>query len=400
MVLSQNERIFDTLIDTANFYVSVNHYFTIRKFGKECAVYLFISGNKQRERISTEIKAPTLLWDEKKARFKEVNQKMIDYNLILGQLEGKIEGIKVNYRLTERILTPAILKKELKSGLTRISFLAYFKESLKSERSFLEPGSYKRHNSVYAKLCKYKEDIAFQDIDLQFFKDFKIWCVKRGNAHTTIASNIASLKKFLKLAKKDGIKLKFDLEDVIAGSSRGNRTPLKLHDLKRLIKYYKSEFISESEKLTLGYFLFACLSGLRVSDVGKLQRKDMYDNYITFVSKKGKKDQLVTLINQAEDIVNYEPKLFQKRVAEQTMNKLLKKIALQLGIKIKVTFHTSRHTFATLYLISGGTVQNLMLLLGHKKIETTMIYAHIVAVDANNDMFRLDDLFKEESGHE
>ena len=113
MVLSQNERIFDTLVDTANFYVSVNHYFTIRKFGKECAVYLFISGNKQRERISTEIKAPTLLWDEKKARFKEVNQKMIDYNLILGQLEGKIEGIKVNYRLTERILTPEILKEEL-----------------------------------------------------------------------------------------------------------------------------------------------------------------------------------------------------------------------------------------------------------------------------------------------
>ncbi len=40
--------------------------------------------------------------------------------------------------------------------------------------------------------------------------------MKGGVGKTTIASNIASIKKFLKLAKKDGIKLKFDLEDVIA----------------------------------------------------------------------------------------------------------------------------------------------------------------------------------------
>ena len=89
-----------------------------------------------------------------------------------------------------------------------------------------------------------------------------------------------------------------------------------------------------------------------------------------------------------------EPNLFVKRVAEQTMNRTLKRIASSINNQKKVTFHTSRHTFATLYLIAGGKVENLMLLLGHKKLETTMIYVKIAAVDANKDVFKLDDLFE------
>lgn len=398
MVIASNDRIFDTLVDTPKFNVSVKHYFTIRNFGTQSAIYLFISGNKERERLSMDMKVPTLLWDAKKERVKEINQTMVDVNLVLGQITSKIENIKVQYRLTERFLTPKLLKKELKSGFTRVSFLAYFKEALKMERNFMAKGTHKRHNSVYAKLCKFKEDIAFQDIDLQFFKDYRNWCVKQGNAHTTIAANIASIKKFLKMAKKEGVNLKVDLEDVVAGSSRGNRTALSLYDTKRLMKYYQSDFISENEKITLGYFLFSCVTGLRISDVAQLQRKDLGNDYISFVAQKTKTDQLVTLINLAADVINEEPQLFVKRIAEQTMNKILKKVATQLGIKIKVTFHTSRHTFATLYLIAGGKIQNLMLLLGHKKLETTMIYSHIVAVDANNDMYKIDDLFNKKSG--
>ena len=85
MVILPNDRIFDTLVDTPKFTVSVKNYFTIRNFGKESAVYLFLSGNKERERISTDIIVPTQLWDKNKQRVKEINQTMVDVNLILGQ---------------------------------------------------------------------------------------------------------------------------------------------------------------------------------------------------------------------------------------------------------------------------------------------------------------------------
>ncbi|HBK84271.1 MAG TPA: hypothetical protein DDZ41_11880 [Flavobacterium sp.] len=394
MFNSKNQSISDTLFDTLNFTVSVNYYFTIRNYPNTAKIYLVATGYEQRERISLNLSIPLKTWDKKKQRAKELNQKLIHTNLVIGQMETKIEKIKLNYLANDIILTPELLVKELKEDLSRLNFLAFFKQGLKREEKFMEKGSLKRHFSVYHKLSEYKEYISFNEIDMKFFDDFKIWCRKRGNAHTTIASNIASIKKFLKLAERDGIKLKINLEDIKAGSSRGNRTPLSLEETKRFLKYYYSGFADETERITLGYFLFSCMTGLRVSDVGNLERKNIIDNYISFISKKTKIDQIINLNDIALDIIKQDKNLFIKRVREQTMNKILKEIAKKMKIRKKITYHTSRHTFATLYLIAGGRIENLMQLLGHKKIETTMIYSHIVALEANKDVYRLDELFK------
>ena len=46
-------------------------------------------------------------------------------------------------------------------------------------------------------------------------------------------------------------------------------------------------------------------------------------------------------------------------------------------VQTKLTLHVTRHTFATHYILSGGKLVELMHLLGHSKIETTMIYIHM-----------------------
>ena len=45
------------------------------------------------------------------------------------------------------------------------------------------------------------------------------------------------------------------------------------------------------------------------------------------------------------------------------------------GITRNITFHCFRHTYATLQLASGTQITTIQQMLGHKKIETTMIYA-------------------------
>lgn len=47
------------------------------------------------------------------------------------------------------------------------------------------------------------------------------------------------------------------------------------------------------------------------------------------------------------------------------------------NIKNKIRFHDLRHTFASNYMMSGGNVFDLQKLLGHTKIEMTMVYAHL-----------------------
>jgi len=57
-----------------------------------------------------------------------------------------------------------------------------------------------------------------------------------------------------------------------------------------------------------------------------------------------------------------------------------------LGINKKVTTHTARHSFASCFLIYGGKLVALKKMMGHKKIETTMIYAHMTDKSVEDQM--------------
>ena len=64
--------------------------------------------------------------------------------------------------------------------------------------------------------------------------------------------------------------------------------------------------------------------------------------------------------------------------ADQTINKKIKDICGHAGINKKITFHCGRHTFATIFLQEGGSVEVLQQLLGHTDINETMKYVHIL----------------------
>ena len=64
-------------------------------------------------------------------------------------------------------------------------------------------------------------------------------------------------------------------------------------------------------------------------------------------------------------------------LSEQRMNKNLKEIAKMAGINKPLTNHSGRHTFATLFIEKTSDVATLQKLLGHSRIEETMVYVHI-----------------------
>jgi integrase len=128
--------------------------------------------------------------------------------------------------------------------------------------------------------------------------------------------------------------------------------------------------------------------------VQQLSRSNFNDDYVTFVSEKTDKDQSIALNMTCRKIIAQCPSLFFKKYADQHINDELKKIMLFLRINKKVTFHVARHTFATSFLRAGGKVEKLQRLLGHKTIEQTMIYVHIVQADANAEIYLLDNLLQ------
>jgi site-specific recombinase XerD len=74
------------------------------------------------------------------------------------------------------------------------------------------------------------------------------------------------------------------------------------------------------------------------------------------------------------------------------VNKAIKQAVQKIGITKKVSAHTFRHSFATHLLQRGTDIRIIQSLLGHKDLETTMIYTHVLKQGGEGVMSPLDDL--------
>lgn len=391
----KEDLVFDTRIDTYKLYVSMKAKFVLRKDirkGFYMPVYLHLTGNKKRERIFLDLWIDSRQWDEKNNRLKNTKENY-DNNLILENVSKKITSIKTSYRLSEKVLTPSLLKKELQENLPRVNFVSFYKYCLDEEKEYMKTGTQKKNEAVYRKLREYNNEIFFTDITLEWFRKYRIHLKKLGNNNVTINGNIIILKKYLRRAQKTGIKLVIDLDDVTGGSTKGNRNYLNIIELQKFYNYYFNEFIPENRRLALGYFLFSCFTGLRISDVQKIERKEVLHSDFQFVTTKTDKSQTIELNQKVKEIIKYDENLFKTKFTDQFLNRELKQIALYLGVKKHITFHVARHTFATSFLRAGGKVQNLQKLLGHSEIKETMIYVHLIESEANTEIHLMDNLF-------
>jgi site-specific recombinase XerD len=74
-------------------------------------------------------------------------------------------------------------------------------------------------------------------------------------------------------------------------------------------------------------------------------------------------------------------------------DRALKHMAKKAGIAKTISFHCSRHTFATLALTAGGDIFTTSKILGHTNVLTTEIYAEVVNEKKVNAISLLDGIF-------
>lgn len=134
---------------------------------------------------------------------------------------------------------------------------------------------------------------------------------------------------------------------------------------------------------------FCC--GLRVSEVAHIKVEDVsISSHILKVLGKGGKERytiLPSIIIKALRIYCIKNKIKSGYIFKGTNNKpfMNEKTIINYFSIIKdlynldsnISFHSLRHSFATYYLLSGGSLLKLQSMLGHNSLNTTTIYLHL-----------------------
>ena len=386
-MLFTEKSIFDTRFEKKKIFVTMRSKFSLRsdinRDGKSL-LYLDISDKKKRLRLRTDIFIEKKYWDPAKQRVKP-SANSENFNLIIENLEAKIITIKTRYVLMQQFLCADKLVEEIQNVTPDFDFISFFRHHLNNQNH--KPRTHKNHTSVLNKLMEFSKEIPFHKIDEEFFSKYRKWCIDfTKNKLITYNSDVKTIKKYLNIAVEKGIILNINLKKLKVNVDSQKRIYLTQEEVSKIKKYYFSEFINPSHILPIGYFLIACYTGMRISDLQKITRNELMSSIFNFSQQKSNNFQSMRINTEAKLILDQYPDVFEKKLVDQKINQFLKAVAKICKIQKNISMHVGRHTFATTYIRNGGNVMKLQKLLGHSQIKHTLVYVHLVESEMLDDM--------------
>ena len=232
-------------------------------------------------------------------------------------------------------------------------------------------------------LFKYqKKDISLNKLDYNFIEDFDYYLrTEKNNSQVTINKKIQRLKKVIKVARKQKL---IDFNPFEEHKPKQAKTKIIFLTQDELDKLKEKEFQSEILNKVRDCYIFCCYTGLGYSEMFSLKKSDLKkdDEGTLWIYKERQKTERAFSIplifsEPLEIIEKYksESEYLLPRLSNQYFNRLLKEIAITLGITKKLTHHTGRKTFATTVLLNNNIpIETVSKLLGHSKITTTLSY--------------------------
>ena len=227
---------------------------------------------------------------------------------------------------------------------------------------------------------------------------------ERKLAPNSVATAVKDLKSFLRwLRDERAVVLGLDVRKLVTKSFDAPKLYLSASDMDALA----SAVLPANLVATRDIFLFRCYTGLRYSDVSGLHAGNLSEwqggRLLRLMMSKTRAGVSIYLTAAASAILDKYADPARLRLLpvhpNQVMNRYLKRVAKLAGLTGSadlvstggggvtksavprcelVTMHTARHTFATQSLLRGMPVEILQKVLGHKKIQTTLIYAKII----------------------
>ena len=239
------------------------------------------------------------------------------------------------------------------------------------------------------------EQVKVLDVKLEDLKHFAAFISDLGIGPRSLARILSGVRQFYRFLVIDGY-LEVDPTELLESPKQPDHLPEVLSTaevdlLEQAIDLSKWEGHRNRAIIEV---LFSC--GLRVSELTNLKLSNLYieEQYIR-VMGKGSKERLVPISPRALDELNYwfadrnvmkikpgeEDYVFLNRRGQHLTRTMIlimiKRYAVEAGIKKTISPHTLRLSFATSLLEGGADLRAIQAMLGHESIGTTEIYTHI-----------------------
>jgi site-specific recombinase XerD len=230
-----------------------------------------------------------------------------------------------------------------------------------------------------------KEDMPIRDVDFQFVTDYEVYLksvCKCG--HNSTVKHLRYLKQIVTNALKNRYITVDPFDDYTLGYKPVKKQFLIEPEIKRLMsKKFETQRLEEVRDV----FLFQIFTGLAYIDAANLTEENIIEDgfgqkWIQLTRQKSSVQANIPLLEVPLSILKKYEGLDNGKLlpihTNQKMNEYLKEIATLCGINKRLTTHCGRHSFGTIMLTKGVSIESVSKMLGHTNITTTQIYAKVL----------------------
>ena len=340
--------------------------------------------NRKKMYFSTKIYLKPEQWDAKRKMVKNHPNANV-LNRMLYENIAAIEQTELGLWQQGKSISLDLLKNSIDKPLSNgRSFLTFFKEEIAN--SSLKESTRQNHLSTLELLQEFKKEVLFTDLTFEFVSSFDNYLQSKGYHLNTIAKHMKHLKRYINVAiNKEYMDIqKYAFRKYKIKSIEGSHTHLAPEELHKFENLQLTGRYTRLQK-TKDAFLFCCYAGLRYSDFTNLTSANIVEfhqeTWIIYKSvKTGMEVRLplyllfegkgIQILQRYKDDFNS----FFKLKDNSNINKELNILAGLAKIDKRVSFHTARHTNATLLLYNGANITTVQKLFGHKSVKTTNGY--------------------------
>lgn len=382
-------------------------------------IMIRITLNKKRVQFSSGLEINPIVWGQNKER-------VFGRTYIANHINNRLDIIKTRLftsyldALNKEIsLSPQYLKNFFLGidDSKELMLIYQFKKQLKlfkTKTGFrLDPKTLSRYELTLDRVVEFMrselgiDDIHIQKIDLYFIERFYFFIRERYNCiNNTAIKYIQRLASIVNYAMKIGL---IDKNPFLLFNYRLDKTsPIYLNE-EEVSKIWHKKFLSKRLEQIRDCFVFSCYTGLSFIDICCLTSDDIKVGpdkrlWIMILRHKTGLESNIPLLRIPLDIMrkytnrnSIEKNLFPIKSNQKT-NEYLKEIADLCGIKKNVTFRVSRHTFATLAISNGVSIEAVSKMLGHTNVKTTQIYAQVTNTKISKEMGLLERQLSDQLG--